>query len=264
MLYNPVTGAAYDARANWSHRVGFALEPGYERANGWGNNPDVDTATVEVVDPLGGTTIPWMSAATSLEAVSDNAADAAAGTGARTITILGLDSNYDRVTLTVTLNGVTAVALSTQLVAINRVTVTTAGSGLTNAGTLTIRNASAGTTRITVPVGRSISQSSGYTVPRGYTLQIDDHVCSINRTISAGRWLTYTGAFQVWDGTQYGAVVLPLDIGVSDVVLGRFSARPGLVLPEKSRFWLLVTGVSANNTDVTAAWWGVLKLNTAP
>lgn len=251
-------------RSEWFQRAGFGLEPGYERASGWGNNPDVDTAAVEVIDPLGGTTIPWLSALAAMEIVSDSAADTAAGTGARTVAIDGLDANYNRLTQTVSMNGVTAVAIPAQIIAINRVRVLTAGTGLGNAGTLTVRNAGAGTTRITVPVGRSISQSSGYTVPAGYTLQINRHLASINRTVTAGRWITYTGAFQLWDGTQYGPTVLPLDVGVSDTSLTAFMAEPGLILTEKSRWWLQVNSVSANNTDVTAAWWGILRRNEAP
>ena len=249
---------------DWFQRVGFGLISGYERASGWGNNPDVDTGTLpEVISPLGTSAVPWMNTATSLEILSANAADTAAGTGARTVAVFGLDASYNRVTVTVTLNGVTPVALGTQLVAINQVRVMTQGSGGTNAGLLTVRDAGGGTTRILVPAGRSISQCSGYTVPAGYTLQINRHLASINRTETAGRWITYTGAFQLWDGTQYGPVILPLDIAVSDTAIATFHAEPGLVLPERSRFWLQVTALSGSNTDVTAAWWGVLKLNSA-
>lgn len=249
---------------DWFQRIGFSLVPGYERASGWGNNPDVDSGTVpEVVSPLGSATIPWMSSSTSLEISSDNTADTAAGTGARTVAIDGLDADYNRLTQTVTLNGIDAVAIPTQLVAINRVRVLGYGSGLTNAGVLTVRDAGGGTARILVPAGRSISQCSGYTVPAGYTLQINRHLAAINRTETAGRWITYTGAFQLWDGTQYGPVVLPLDVGVSDTVAVHFKAEPGLILTERSRFWLQVQACSGNNTNVTAAWWGVLKLNAA-
>lgn len=248
---------------DWFQSVGFMLEPGYERASGWGNNPDIDLGGPEVVDPLGGTTIPWLSSATSLEIVSDSAADAAAGTGARTVSIDGLNANYSRVSQTVTLNGTTAVAIPTQLIAINRLRVLSAGTGLTNAGLITVRNAGAGTSRCLIPIGRSISQSSGYTVPASCTLQINRHLASINRTVTAGRWITYTGAFQLWDGTQYGPTVLPLEVSISDTALAAFMAEPGLVLPERSRFWLQVNAVSGNNTDVTAAWWGILKLNSA-
>jgi hypothetical protein len=85
----------------WSHdflqAVGLGQVPGYRRVTAIGNNPDLDTATLPEDIWSGGGQYPWMTGATALEVVSDSANDAAAGTGARTVTINGLDINYAEV-----------------------------------------------------------------------------------------------------------------------------------------------------------------------
>lgn len=244
-------------------RIGFGDVTGYERFSLWGHNGAVSTGTVPEVIHNQGLAFPaFMDVATSLEIISDNAADTAAGTGARTVAIDGLDASYNRLTQTVTLNGTTAVAIPVALVAVNMVRVVTYGSGKVNAGTLTVRDAGAGTSRILVAPGISISQSSVRTIPAGYTCQLRTHLFSINRTTSA-RNATVTGAFQLWDGSAYGPIVYPLDIAVSDIQPIFFQAEPGLILPERSRYWHVCRAVSGNDTDLTSASWGVLRLNTA-
>lgn len=251
------------SNTDWLSQVGFSLVSGYERWSLWGNNPDIDTGTLpEVVSPLGGNTPAFVNSLTSMEIVSDSVSDTAAGTGARTVTLEVLDLNYIRSFPTITLNGTTAVALPVQVTAINMASVKTTGSVGSNVGTLTIRDAGAGTTRILVLPGRNITQAASRVVPAGYTLQIRTHFASINRTITAGRFITWTGAFSqfvsagVWDPP-----ILALDAGLSDASPMFFQAEPGLIIREKGRYWHQVMAVSANNTDLTTASWGILKLN---
>lgn len=251
------------SNTDWPSQVGFGLVTGYERWSLWGNNPDVDTATVpEIVSPLGGSTPAFVSGLISMEIVSDSVNDTSAGTGARTVTLEVLDSNYVRSFPVVTLNGTTAVALPAQVTAINMAFVKTAGSVGSNVGTLTVRDAGAGTSRMLILPGRNITQSAARVVPAGYTLQIRTHFASINRTVTAGRFITWTGAFQqfvsagVWD-----PAILALDAGLSDTAPMFFQAEPGLIIREKGRYWHQAMDVSANNTNLTTASWGILRLN---
>ncbi len=254
-----------DTRGDWLTRVGFSLEAGYERWSLWGNNPDIDTDTLpEIVSQLG-TAIPtFVDGPTSMEIVSSSASDTAAGTGARTVILEVLDANYNRAFVTLTMNGTTPVALPAQVTAVNMGSTKTAGSAGANVGTLTIRDAGAGTSRIIISPGRNITQAAARVVPAGYTLQIRTHFASINRTETAGRFITWTGAFRqfvspgVWDPT-----VLALDAGLSDTAPMFFQAEPGLIIREKGRYWHQVMAVSANNTNLSTASWGVLKLNPA-
>lgn len=249
--------------SEWSTTVGFSLATGYERWSLWGNNPDIDTGTLpEIVSPLGGTTPAFVDGLTSMEVVSDSVNDTAAGTGAQTVTFEVLDANYVRSFPTVTLNGTTAVALPAQVTAVNSIFVKTVGSVGSNVGTITVRDTGAGASRMLILPGRNISQAAARVVPAGYTLQIRTHFASINRTVTAGRWITWTGAFQqfvsagVWD-----PAILALDAGLSDNSPMFFQAEPGLIIREKGRYWHQAMDVSANNTNLTTASWGILRLN---
>lgn len=104
--------------------------------------------------------------------VSSSANDAAAGTGARTVRIVGVDSTYTLKTEDVTLNGVSTVALTKNYMTINSIVVLTAGSGGTTAGNLTL--AAGGTTHGFVLAGKSQSTSFIYCVPASYKLLIFD------------------------------------------------------------------------------------------
>ena len=116
--------------------------------------------------------------------VSSSANDAAAGTGARTVRVTGVDSLYAIQTEVVTLNGVTPVALVNNYMSINDITVLTAGSGGVKAGTLTL--AAGGTTHAFMAVGINTNTSYIYTVPAGYGLMIENLTCSLGASTTAG------------------------------------------------------------------------------
>lgn len=123
--------------------MGFAAH-----INLFGYNPSVSTTAASVWAVGSGSSYAQITTAVALEAISSSVNDAAAGTGARTILVQGLDSSYLPFQETVTLNGTTAVALAnTSAVAINSVRVMTAGSGLTNAGNVDIRTVSGSTVK---------------------------------------------------------------------------------------------------------------------
>jgi hypothetical protein len=102
----------------------------------------------------------------ALEILSTSANDTAAGTGARTVLVSGLDSTYTAQTEVVTLNGTSTVAtVATNWLSISNIVVLTSGSGETNAGVLTLRVTSAGNVRATALAGNSRSFNSNYAVP---------------------------------------------------------------------------------------------------
>lgn len=120
---------------------------GVGHINLFGYNPSAST-TAQTVWAVGSGTYAQLTSGAALEAVSGSANDAAAGTGARTIRVQGLDASYLPFAETVTLNGTTPVALAnTSAIAINSVEVLTAGSGLTNAGDIDIRTVSGSTVK---------------------------------------------------------------------------------------------------------------------
>lgn len=106
---------------------------------------------------------------------SSSANDTSAGTGARTVTIYGVDANFAAQTETLSLNGQTSVNLVNSYMSINRMEVITAGAGGSNAGTIRIGTGAnaAGVPAVVhghVAIGFNQSQSAIYTVPASKSL----------------------------------------------------------------------------------------------
>jgi hypothetical protein len=84
----------------------------------------------------------FLTAAETLKVFSSSTNDTSAGTGARTLIILGLDANFDTITEFVTLNGTTAVNTSQSFMRVNGVLCLSAGSGGENEGTISVTKGS--------------------------------------------------------------------------------------------------------------------------
>lgn len=251
-----IRGNFYDP--DFQLRIGLGLIKGFRRVVARGNNPSVDTGTVpEDIWATGGL-YPWLSAASAMEILSASANDTAAGTGARTVQIDGLDGNYKEVTQIVTLNGVTPVAIPTSLLRINSAQVVTAGSGRVNAGDITIRLASAGATHASITAGYGVSRRGFYSVPAGNSLCIVHFLSSINHTIGAEQAASIATFIQ---SPTAGFSILPLEFSTTERSF-QFPGPLGYVIPEKNDFSLRVISVSSNSTNITGAWAGFLVDNS--
>ncbi len=137
-----------------------------------GLNTDIDTlSTPEDVWQPGGlyTGFPAHSANPEiLEVFSSDANDTAAGTGARTLLVTGLDSDWNVATETFTLAGTSEVEGSTLFHRVHRAQVITAGSGATNAGAITIRHATTTENVFAImTAGDAHTRLGGFTIPAG-------------------------------------------------------------------------------------------------
>ena len=139
----------------------------------FGYNNDVGN-TKETIWEQGGL-YAYPASATVMTVSSSSTDDTAAGTGARTVEIFGLDGDYNEINEVVTLNGQTAVNTTKSYLRINRGIVRSAGSGGANAGTL---YAGTGTVTAGVPANVYLSINGNgdnqtlmalWTVPAGYT-----------------------------------------------------------------------------------------------
>lgn len=120
------------------------------------------------------------AAAVVLGIASSSANDAAAGTGARTVRVTGLDANYNLLQETVTLNGQTKVVTAGTYLRVNKLEVLTAGSGGVNAGDVYAADTSdtftAGVPQTAtkifarIAVGLNITQMACYTTAVGERL----------------------------------------------------------------------------------------------
>lgn len=127
------------------------------------------------------------TAAAALEVVSSDANDTSAGSGARTVTIIGLNSSWAEVTQTVSMNGTTAVALGTNLIRAYRMYVATSGTygtatAASHAGTITLQGSGGGATWLQIystNFPRGQSECGVYTVPTGKTAIVNFHYISV-------------------------------------------------------------------------------------
>lgn len=154
-------------------QVARGLIGGHRVEHVFGFNPDIDSGVEETIWTAGGL-YTHLTEPTVLKISSGSTADTSAGTGARTVYILGVNGDGSEVQETVTLNGQTAVNTTNTYTEIQRMVVMTVGSGGKNAGQI---YAGTGTVTTGVPaniyghiaVGENQSLMGHYTIPTGYT-----------------------------------------------------------------------------------------------
>jgi hypothetical protein len=237
--------------------VGLGRVTGFSRVTASGVNPDVATGSVpEDIWYHGGLyPLPWTAA--TMEALSDSANDAPAGTGMRTMQVIGLDANYVEQSETVALNGTNVVALTKSYLRINRIQITGAGSLRVNAGTVTIREAGGGQVRGKMRAGYGIARQCVYTVPMGYSLAICEVTQGAFHAVGQPGEATLTKVFQ----SPNGFFRQTLEASIEATVHENIVAVPILV-PEKWDFLIRCNAVTANDTVVSASFSGVQLLNT--
>ena len=135
----------------------------------FGENLDID-GSMETIWDAGGL-YTYLTSAGVLTVTSTDGDDAAAGTGARTVTVEGLDANYNSVSETLTVGGG---AGSVEFFRVFRAFVATSGSSGTNEGTISIAQGATTLAQIRAvgsptKIGLGQTFMSIYTVPAGYT-----------------------------------------------------------------------------------------------
>ncbi len=226
---------------------------GHEALFKFGFNPDVN-GTEETIWTQGGN-YPWATAAFTAYIVSDAAADTSAGTGARTVTVEGLDENYVFQSVDVSLNGTTEVQIgdANGWLRVFRAFVLTAGSAGTAAGTIHVQTTGGGTIYANLSAGNQ-TQMALYTVPAGKTLFLDD----INFTAAISQSNNYAQvSFSV---REFGGVFRDKYINVlqSNQLIAKFEYP--LRFPEKTDMESRAFCSNTNNL-IGASFQGVLVDN---
>lgn len=231
---------------------------GHRAITVFGYNPDVDQ-TEATVWPLP-SLIPQATTALQMSVSSTNANDTAAGTGARTIVVQGLDGNYDEITETVTLNGQNAVLTAASFLHINYMYVASVGSTKSAAGDIYI-----GTGTVTAGVPATVYNiikfnyndtiTGCYTVPAGHTAYVVQGQFTVGQasgsTSVQGRLVATNGS-----GIRRTAAVTTLNNGTAD-----YAFEYPLPLPEKTTIEATATG-SANNNSASSLFVLVLVKNS--
>lgn len=217
---------------------------GHRNVTVFGFNPDVDTTQVSVW-PLP-SLITFPASAIQMTVSSTSADDTAAGTGARTVVVQGLDANYNEVTETVTLNGQTAVTMTASLLRVNYAYVATAGSGNSAAGDIYIGT---GTVTAGIPATAydiikfdyNATTTGSFTVPAGYTAYVSQGLFSSGQAGGSnsvqGRLLT-----RGTNNIRMTAAITTLNNGVANYVF-----EYPLAIPEKTTIEATAIGSANNN-----------------
>ena len=200
----------------------------------FGANFDIDQGTDPESVWTGGGVYPWasLSSAQTIYCLSTSASDTTS------LTLEGLDANYDEISETVTLTGLTAVTTTNQFLRVFRMTY-----DATNVGDIEARVTSAsGTIVAQIDAGYAQTLMSVYTVPAGHT----GYLVALDATI---------------DGTKTCQMLMyhrltgkPFRIAHIAETEGhyRYDFTAPLTVPEKTDIDIRIDNVSGNDARVTA------------
>ena len=208
------------------------------------------TVTSQQTAWVGSGVYAFPASATIMKVSSSSANDAAAGTGARTVRVVGLDASYNVISEIVSLNGQTSVNTLGTYLRINDFYVLTAGSGNTAAGTLYVGTGSVtsgvpATVYSQIQTAYNAQSQAVYTVPAGYTAYVSSYTftsnCATANVIQSGFLFVY-----------YGGSAVPTIEATARFNAGAFFDRHfdyPLAIPEKSD--LDMRAVSATSSQMT-------------
>lgn len=235
---------------NFNYEVALGRRQGYTTWNKWGYNDDVDTGT-ETIWSYGGT-FARMTATDTLSVVSSDVNDTSAGTGARSIVIIGVDENYVPQTVVVTMNGTTPVVTTGyNWLGVNRVAIYSAGTGEANAGNITVSRTTGGSVQAYVPLGEGATQQAFFFVPANHSILMDWMLLNVNKISGGGSpvvsikgWVT-----SLVSNSKYEVFRSVIDTSVENTI----EVKPSqpFVIGEKSLFELRAT-TNSDNTVVSA------------
>lgn len=199
---------------------------------------------------------PFQSSAQALEIVSSSANDAAAGTGARTVAVQGLDANFNQIQETVTLNGTSAVALANSYLRVNNVQVASAGSGNVNAGTVTLRLAGAGASQAVMSAGVGYAKQAIYTVPTGFTLLVTDLFFAVG-----GVATTVNVTFSFTRISASGLILTTNEYPTIPFTPTQRQVASGTLVASQTTLTTRITGITSTPPSAYSGFEGILVAN---
>ena len=151
----------------WSVQRIFAMN---DAVNGAG--------TTEDVWPLGTVKV-WPTAPAVASLVSSSAADTAAGTGAQTVVVVGLDSSYQQVTEVVEMAGLSAATSTQEFLRINGIYCARVGSAGVNVGNITC--SVGGNAQKYIEADEGNCHCASWTVPANHSFILDSYSVGVGR-----------------------------------------------------------------------------------
>ena len=157
--------------------------PGHSMVHKFGRNEVVPNGSWAFVNLLGFTVWP-ISSDTPIRIKAGNGLDTSTGTGAREITVQGIDDSFNEVTETIVTSGTSpSVVTTTSFWRVHRAWVSAVGTygGANSSEAVTIENSTGGIDLIQIGAGEGQTQFGGYTIPinkTGYFMSAQVHVDS--------------------------------------------------------------------------------------
>ena len=180
-----ITDDGYSTNFEFYTSVALSQASGYSYIEKFGNNPSIPSsgAEADIWDAGGLYTFPT-SAGTLTTIASSSADDTAAGEGAKTVKVFGLDSTYTAISETIAMGGTALTPLANNYLRVYRAYVVTAGTITTNAGTINITQTAINVARIQPSKGQTLM--AVYTIPDGYTGYMLGYYVSSQRGVTTG------------------------------------------------------------------------------
>jgi hypothetical protein len=153
--------------APWEIQVARGKVADVSQVNIFAFSDNVKTTFYTLWELTGTTQYAFPASAVTMTLASTSASDNTRAT----VLINGLDSSWNLLSETVTLNGTSNVTTTNQFLRINNMIMTSTGTGqTTNVGVITAKNGGVTYAEINVGIGRT--QAAIYSVPNGYTVYL--------------------------------------------------------------------------------------------
>jgi len=157
---------------------------GHTTVSIFGYQANVTTTSIPIWENATTYTFPASAATVNLASTSANDNTSA------TVTINGLDANFNPISETIALNGTANVTSTNSYLRINGLLLASPGTGFnTNQGVITAKQSSNILAQINTGIGKS--QNAVYTVPNGYTFYLDFVEANTSNSYTSGNYLVY-------------------------------------------------------------------------
>ena len=192
------------SRTAWRLEARAGRIPGVSLVDVFGRNPDIDSGSgfEDIWNGGGEYTGLNAIAAETVSVVSSSADDNAAGIGAITMRLDGLDASYNEISEEITLTGLTPVITLQSFIRCSFSVVLTAGSNREPVGNITAtQSITTANVFFIMPLGSNRTMVASYTVPAGKTAYIDNTFATLAKKGTAsseikGRVRALGGVFQ--------------------------------------------------------------------
>ena len=233
MSLNPNALESYgrnDPFGEFGLNVAMGKIPGLSTEFKFGRSVAVGTTESVIWD--GGGNYTFLTVAEKMDVVSDDVNDDAVGTGARTIVVFGLDTNFEKIQELVIMDGTNIVTTNASFIRVFRVLVLTSGTNDpindANKGNITITGHDSSILQAKILINNGQTLMGIYTVPAGKTA----YVTGATLSCSQGKDCLFKAKFRNGPTSEYAfSVKFSLDL-YQNSYFGTFVTP--MRLPEKT------------------------------